>query len=243
MFVALLFYGVTAYIQHMTKLIVFDCDGTLVDSQHVIQKAAATAFEACGLAVPSDHSVRRIVGLSLPEAMRVLYPDGADDDRIINSLTDAYKQAFFTIRSSPDHMYEPLYPGIAEILVELTGQDFKLAVATGKSMRGLRAVLEHHDLKHYFISLQTADFHPSKPHPAMLEAAMKEAKAKPHDTVLIGDTSYDMLMAGRAGAHGLGVSWGYHDEDDLVGAGATLIAQSAYHLPSHIAQLLEEVTS
>ncbi len=227
----------------MTKLIVFDCDGTLVDSQHVIQEAARTAFKACGLPVPSEYAVRRIVGLSLPEAMRVLYPEGEADNRIINKLAEAYRQAFFTIRTSTGHRYEPLYPGIPEIIDELSGQGFSLAIATGKSMRGLRAVLEHHNLAHYFISLQTADFHPSKPHPAMLETAIRDACGKPQDTVLVGDTSYDMLMAKQAGAHGLGVSWGYHDVDDLAAAGASLIAHHVYDLPVHVTRLLEKVIS
>lgn len=227
----------------MTKLIVFDCDGTLVDSQHVIFKAAQTAFESCSLAPPTDEAVRRIVGLSLPEAMRVLLGEDGPDDKLIHALASAYKQAFFTMRKSPDHQYEPLYPGIAQTLQTLSDQGMLLAVATGKSMRGLRAVLDHHDLGHHFISLQTADNHPSKPHPSMLQAAMNEAGASPRNTVLIGDTSYDMLMARHAGAFGLGVSWGYHDKDDLIAAGAAGIADHAHDLTIHIGTLLKEVTS
>jgi phosphoglycolate phosphatase len=215
----------------MTQLIVFDCDGTLVDSQAVIVACAQDAFAAVGLLAPSPERIRHIVGLSLEPAMRVLL--GRDDPAMGKRIADAYRDAFFARRAMPDHE-EPLFPGVVETLQALRDRDAVLGVATGKTMRGLLQILEKHDLGAYFVTLQTADLHPSKPHPAMLEAAMRETGFDPDATWIVGDTTYDIEMGRLAGCRGIGVSYGNHPPEALTGAGAV-------HVVDRIGDLLDLV--
>ena len=203
------------------RLAVFDCDGTLIDSQANILRAVALTFTDHGLPVPDNHAIRRIVGLSLYEAMAALIPD-ADPD-LHQSLASDYKTAFQRLRADRALDPEPLFPGVAEGLAALAGAGWLLGVATGKSDRGLRLALEHHGLFECFVTLQTADRHPSKPHPAMLHAALADAGAEPHQAVIIGDTGFDMAMGIAAGVRPIGVTWGYHETDDLLAAGASTI--------------------
>jgi phosphoglycolate phosphatase len=199
------------------RLAVFDCDGTLVDSQNNIVAAMAAAWRGHGLEPLPASSVRRIVGLSLVEAIAVLLPEGESGDHV--ELGDRYKEAYRTLREQADH-HEPLYPGAAESLQMLDEAGILLAVATGKTRRGLKATLEWHGLTDRFVALKTADDGPGKPHPHMLEEAMAEAGASPASTVMIGDTVFDIEMARNAKVHSIGVSWGYHDPDELRAAGA-----------------------
>ncbi|HSF13556.1 MAG TPA: HAD hydrolase-like protein, partial [Erythrobacter sp.] len=159
------------------RLAVFDCDGTLVDGQADVCWAMERAFTRAGLAAPDNQAVRRIVGLSLPAAVRALAPALAEDR--IAAVTEFYRSSY-RARREEGLLDEPLYDGIADLLRELHGAGWQLAVATGKSDRGLAACLATHGIADLFISLQTADRHPSKPHPAMLEAALFEAGAQPH---------------------------------------------------------------
>lgn len=217
----------------MTRLAVFDCDGTLVDSQANICRAMAEAFRLSGLEPPPDTATRRIVGLSLVEAMRALLPDG--DAAAHKRLARDYKNAFRALRADGALDPEPLFPGVAEVLDRLRAQGWALGVATGKSDRGLAHVLEAHGVADRFTTLQTADRHPSKPDPAMLLAAMDEAGATAQGTAMIGDTSFDMAMARAAGARAVGVAWGYHPPSELAAAGADLIATDARDLPRMLA--------
>lgn len=215
------------------KLAVFDCDGTLVDGQADVCWAMERAFTRAGLAVPDVAAVRRMVGLSLPVAIRHLAPDL--DEAQNRAVTEFYKSSF-RARREEGLLDEPLYDGIAELLTALHDGGWSLAVATGKSDRGLAACLATHGITDLFASLQTADRHPSKPHPAMLEAALFEAGAAPHQAVMIGDTSFDMLMARSAGVRALGVAWGYHAPAELLASGALSVADTA----ADLAQALEE---
>ena len=207
------------------KLVVFDCDGTLVDSQHTIIAAMTRTFQATDRTPPSDEAVRRVVGLSLLQAMQQLLPDEAHDTH--RTLVDVYRHAFNDLYATGQVAHEVLYPGIADTLATLADAGYLMGVATGKGINGLRKTLARHDLERYFVTLQTADRHPSKPHPAMLEAAMAEAGAVPGDTLLIGDTSYDIVMARAVGAHALGVAWGYHPAEELHRAGAHNVVHDA----------------
>ena len=213
------------------KLAVFDCDGTLVDGQADVLWAMAHAFEKARLPAPDPALVRRLVGLSLPVAIRELAPEKSE--RTQRELTEFYK-ASFRARREEGLLHEPLYDGIAELLHSLHEAGWSLAVATGKSDRGLTACLAAHGLTNLFVSLQTADRHPSKPHPAMLEAALFEAAAQPEDAVMIGDTSFDMLMARSAGVRGIGVGWGYHSPEELAASGASVVARSVAHLAEEL---------
>lgn len=210
------------------RLAIFDCDGTLVDSQHNIATAMEACFAGACLPAPDRSAVRRVVGLSLFEAMQVLLPD-LDDVRHA-ALAEAYKQSFHRLRAE-GLVEEPLFDGILAALDVLESEGWLLGVATGKSDRGLRIVLEAHGLFDRFVTLQTADRHPSKPHPSMIEQAMAEAGSSPETTVMIGDTSYDIGMAHNAGVRAIGVAWGYHEPHELMAEGADAVAGHPSDLP------------
>ena len=205
------------------KLAIFDCDGTLVDSQADICAAMDAAFGAAGLSLPDRNDVRRMVGLSLPEVMRRLHPAGAGKDH--PDLAELYKDAF-RARRAAGMVAEPLYDGMAALIEELAAAGWLLGVATGKSDRGLVHCLQAHGLSHYFVTLQTADRHPSKPHPSMIEACLAATGASRDDAVMIGDTTYDIEMAANAGVRAIGVDWGYHHPRELIAAGAGSVAGS-----------------
>jgi phosphoglycolate phosphatase len=216
----------------MNRLAIFDCDGTLVDSQANICLAMEQCFARAGLEPPARERTRRVVGLSLVEAMAAMLPEGEFDQHL--ALAEDYKIVFQQMRGR-GLVEEPLYEGVADLLDALEEGGWLLAVATGKSDRGLSLCLERHGLAGRFVSLQTADRHPSKPHPSMVEQALAEAGAAPQLSMMIGDTSYDMAMAKAAGVRAIGVAWGYHEEQELLAAGADYVAGH----PSEIAQLVK----
>jgi phosphoglycolate phosphatase len=209
------------------KLAIFDCDGTLVDGQADVCHSMEIAFTQAGLPAPDSNVVRRIVGLSLGVAVRELAP--AISEQQAREVTDNYK-AVFRARRETGLLHEPLYEGIADVLLALRQDGWSLAVATGKSDRGLGACLAGHGIADLFVSLQTADRHPSKPHPAMIEAALFEAGVSPHEAVMIGDTSFDMEMAKAARVHAIGVGWGYHPPAELTAAGAAEVVNAVSDL-------------
>jgi phosphoglycolate phosphatase len=218
----------------ITRLAVFDVDGTLIDSQHNIVASMVRACERNDLTPPPDEAIRRIIGLSLLEAVMRLLP-GQEPD-LIGRVVEEYKNGFAEMRQRPDHS-EPLFPGATEALDALEQAGWILAVATGKSRRGLLAMVERHGFEGRFVSLQCADDNPGKPHPAMLRRAIAEAGGQAEDTVMIGDTSYDMQMGRSAGARAVGVAWGYHAPSDLLAAGADLVVESYPLLPAALAGL------
>jgi phosphoglycolate phosphatase len=212
----------------MTRLVMFDCDGTLVDSQYVIIDSMQATFRAHGMPPPAPDAVKRIVGLSLPQALGQLHSEA--DAATIESLVAGYKACFLELRAGPD-LHEPLFADVVETLTLLEESGYVLGIATGKSRRGLSAILETHGLAKHFVTLQTADDAPSKPHPGMLERAMAETGMAKDETVLIGDTVFDMEMALNAGAGAFGVAWGYHDTVELKAAGAHLVLDNLCDLP------------
>jgi phosphoglycolate phosphatase len=206
------------------EVLVFDCDGTLVDSGAMIVAAMADAFDGSGLPAPPDAAVRQVIGLSLDEAVRGLVPDLAPD--LQAALARRYRTAFAALRA--DARYdEPLFPGLGELLAELDAGGRRLAIATGKSRRGVDHVLVKHGLERCFVSVQTADDNPSKPHPEMLKRAVAEAGGRLEEACMIGDTSFDMEMARLAGVAAIGVGWGHHDPAHLTAAGARAVAADA----------------
>jgi phosphoglycolate phosphatase len=214
------------------KLAVFDCDGTLTDGQGAVCAAMEEAFETAGRPAPPRPAIRRIVGLSLPQAIRALDPEATPDEQA--ATVDAYRQSFSRARSE-GRVAEPLFDGIADLLRKLHANGWTLGVATGKSDRGLQSCLVTHGVFDLFSTLQTADRHPSKPHPSMLEAAMAEVGATPAQTTMIGDTAYDMQMARTAGVRAIGVAWGYHAIGELLEAGAEAVADT----PTELGELLD----
>ncbi|MBU2959828.1 HAD-IA family hydrolase [Citreicella sp. C3M06] len=192
------------------KLVIFDVDGTLVDSQADILASMRVAFEEIGIAAPSREEILSIVGLSLPLAVETLVPGVPAAAR--DQMVEAYKASYRGLRiAKGTAQSSPLYPHVREVLEELHAiPHLLLGIATGKSRRGLDKLLDGHDMRHLFITQQCADDHPSKPHPAMLHAALRDAGVGAADAVMLGDTSFDMEMAQAAGIRGIGVSWGYH---------------------------------
>lgn len=218
------------------RLVVFDCDGTLVDSQHAIAHCMDHAFAQHGLDCPGLENTRTIIGLSLPEAITKLAAPNKIDHALIDAVTAAYKSAFFTLRQTPD-FHEPLFPGVREVLAELNRRQWLSGVATGKARRGLDAVLARNALEGHFVTLQTCDNHPSKPNPAMLMAALDETGVDAPNAVIVGDTSYDIEMGRAAGMIAIGVDWGYHDVDTLHKSGAHAVIS---HF-DELASVLEEI--
>ena len=214
------------------RLVIFDVDGTLVDSQADIVAAMTIAFEAVGHPVPDRATILSIVGLSLDRAVLHLAPELPSESHA--QMVEGYKEAYISLRAKTGAAdSSPLYPGAREALDQLHAQEnILLGVATGKSRRGLDKLLEAHDLGHMFVTQQVSDHHPSKPHPSMIETALSEAGVETDHAVMIGDTSFDMEMAKAAGVPGIGVSWGYHDVTRL--AAARQIVDRFSELPAAI---------
>ena len=218
------------------RLVIFDVDGTLIDSQAHILAAMQAAFAAHDLPAPARADTLAIVGLSLPVAMARLVPDLAHHH---DSLVAAYKDAFATLRLSPEGAaLSPLFPGARAALDHLAGQDHTLlAIATGKSRRGMDHILDLHGLRGLFQSVQVADDHPSKPNPSMIHACLRETGVDPSRAVILGDTTYDIDMGVAAGIHALGVTWGYHPPEALTRAGAAALLDSFAALPAALDDL------
>lgn len=205
------------------KLVLFDCDGTLADSQNAIAAAMDAAFEAERLPPPGRARTLSIVGLSLPEAITALTPEL--DLAVRVRLAEGYRAAAQRIRLA--HAEDPLFPGADAAIRALAARDdVVLGVATGKSLRGLHRLIAHYNWTGVFATLQTADDNPSKPHPGMITRALSETGCAPERAVMIGDTSFDMSMARAAGVRAVGVSWGYHPVSALQEAGADTIVES-----------------
>jgi phosphoglycolate phosphatase len=206
--------------QFTHRFIVFDVDGTLIDSQHTVVHCMSAAFVAHGLPAPAAAAIRATIGLKLDIAIASLLPE-AERLRCLD-LVEGYRTAFFALQDSPGHD-EPLFPGTLEMLDALAHPEIFLGIATGKNRRGLTRVLERHGLAPRFHNMKTADDGPGKPHPHLLEAAMAEVGATPALTVMVGDTTYDIEMARAAGCVAVGVNWGNHEEVRLQAAGAHCI--------------------
>ncbi|MFC3694254.1 HAD-IA family hydrolase [Chenggangzhangella methanolivorans] len=205
-------------------LVFFDVDGTLIDSQHAIVSAMREAYLGHDLEPPDREAILSVVGLSVAEAVAELSREAPGHPR--KAIGEAFKTIFRnSLTHGADH--SPLYPGAAEVIDRLGARDdVLLALATGNSRRGVERFLDRFSYEGRFVSTQSADDAPSKPHPAMIFQACLEAGLKPEEAVMVGDTSFDMAMARAAGARAIGVSWGYHPADRLLAAGAELVLGS-----------------
>ena len=218
------------------RLVIFDVDGTLIDSQAFIIAAMRHAFEAAGREPPTDQATLEIVGLSLPQAIARLAPDVPEPD--VHRLADLYKQSFVKLRQETGgEAMAPLYPGTREALVRTEATGALLGVATGKARRGLDHALDGHDIRHLITVSQTADDAPSKPHPGMVQNCLRDAGVDEADAVMIGDTEFDIQMARSAGVRAIGVSWGYHQTDRLWAAGAETVIDHWDHLDAALAKM------
>ncbi len=219
------------------RLVMFDFDGTLVDSQHGIAQAMAMAFAKAGRPAPAHAQVRRVVGLPLEAAIARLLP--AVETPLAAELAAHYRDAFHGLRRSATY-HEPLMDGARAALERLDHPEVLLGIATGKGQRALAASLERHQLVRHFVTLKTADDGPGKPHPGILLDAMSELGVEARDTLVVGDTTFDMKMAVNAGARALGVSWGYHEVQDLRAAGAERVLGSFRELTPDLVGLERE---
>lgn len=221
------------------RLLIFDCDGTIVDSQAGIVLSMDHAFLSLGLKPPPRSATLSVVGLSLPEAFSVLAPDVEPEMR--KMLAERYKSAFRDLDRDPSEC-EVLFPGCKTTISKLLDDDnVVLGIATGKSKRGVDRLVEREGWHGHFVTIQTADDHPSKPHPSMIMTAMAETGAEPHETIMIGDTTYDIDMAHAAKVGALGVTWGYHHRDELAESGAHVIIDDYAELPDAIEQIYAQL--
>lgn len=215
------------------RLVLFDCDGTLVDSAGHILAAMKGAFVRHDLPPPSDDEIKGIIGLSLPKAIaRLAHPEGPHAE-----LVEAYK-TIYRDAMAPGAATEPLFPGIIEALDAIATEATLLGVATGKSRMGLERILKGHDLAGRFVTTMTADDAASKPSPEMVLRALAETGAEAQRTVLVGDSAFDMQMAKAAGAMALGVAWGYQPVATLREAGADAVADTSGDLPALVTELV-----
>lgn len=201
-----------------SKLAIFDIDGTLVDSRAVITECMQEAFTEHGLSKPSYDVVRSIVGLSLETAIDRIAPRDIDHDSLM-ILVERYKTAFIRRREA-NLLHEPLYEGALELLETLSKTGWKIGVATGKSRRGLDAIIKTHGFNQYFDCHFCADDGPGKPHPSMIYANLNACGLLPQDAVMIGDTSFDMIMSKDAAVEAIGVTWGFHTAEEIAVSGA-----------------------
>ncbi|MFL6777249.1 MAG: HAD-IA family hydrolase [Sphingomicrobium sp.] len=206
----------------MSRLAIFDLDGTLVDSAALLERALTETFEEIGRTSPGRQHCRRVIGLSLLEAARALMPQA--DAGMIAEFAETFKSTFPQVRGrkvSPERLFE----GIIKLVDGLRDDGWLLAIATGNTKRGIERPMKIYGLEERFISVQTADDHPSKPHPSMVFRAMGDAGASSSSTIVIGDTTSDVLMARAARASPIGASWGRHEAQDLVKGGAAAVAR------------------
>lgn len=219
------------------RLILFDVDGTLLDSYAHISAAMEHAFSEIGLPKPAPQDVRNGIGLSVEEMIASLAPTLPQS--VVVRVALAYRKEFRAIAMKAENgEVSPLFEGAMDVIQALAAEDFTLlGVASGKSRAGFDRMAGAHGLEGIFHTLQLADGHPSKPHPSMVQTAMAEMGVSPGQTVVVGDTSYDMLMARAAKARAIGVDWGYHRSEVLSEAGAEAVATSFVDLYSLLSAL------
>ena len=218
------------------RLVVFDCDGTLVDSQQAIVASTEAALAAYGLGAPSRTAILHAVGLPVDVAMRLHAPDV--EDETLAKIIDVFRESYQKL-SQQDDRGQVMFDGLHGLICELGEQDqVALAIVTMKSRRGLYRVVEAYNVRPYFQSLKSADDGPGKPAPDLLLDAMRECGVSAQQTLMVGDTSFDMLMAKAAGAYAVGVAWGYQDVDELEEAGADEIADTPEQLRQILASFL-----
>lgn len=191
--------------------LIFDWDGTLVDSIQKIVDAMQVAADEVGLPVRSAAAVRGIIGLGLPEAIATLYPE-LENPVIAAALKEAYIGSYIRLEQTPS----PLFEGVLDTLHACREQGFGLAVATGKSRRGLERVLGQHGLADFFDATRCADETESKPHPLMLQQILAQLHAAPEQALMIGDSEFDMFMAQNAGVAAVAVSYGAQSKEQLL---------------------------
>lgn len=205
------------------RLVLWDVDGTLVDTQHIIVQAFTMACQALSVTPPSAATIRSGVGLSLVESVAHALPDLSPETHA--RLAGAYKDAYITLHAQPDYS-EDLFPGARQVLEDLEQAGYLLGIATGKARRGADRFIAHHGFEGRFVTIHSADEGPGKPHPRMCLDALRETGVEAANAVMIGDTTFDIRMARAARMQAIGVSWGNHDPALLHEAGASHVIDS-----------------
>lgn len=209
------------------RFAVFDIDGTLVDSRAIITACMDKAFIGAGLPPPGFERTRRVIGLSLAVGLEQLAPQA--DDALRTLILESYRTAFFEMRQDPAFL-SPAYEGADALLRSLLADHWVLGIATGKSRRGLDAMLEQHAWGDLFQAHFCADDGPGKPHPHMVLENMRVVGARPEQTLVIGDSEHDMAMAVAAGTTAIGVSWGFGTTEEMLAAGAVRVTHQMSEL-------------
>ena len=191
------------------KLLIFDWDGTLCNSIGRIVDSMHAASTRAGYALCDDLAVKGIIGLGLPEAIRTLYPEIGDDELI------AFRQHYADHYMALDAQPSPLFEGVAQAMEAFRADGYHLAVATGKARRGLDRVLKAHGWENYFDATRAADETASKPHPLMLEQILAQCGVSPRQALMVGDASFDLMMARNAGMDSVAVSYGAQSAEAL----------------------------
>lgn len=223
------------------RLVIFDLDGTLVDSAALIVTAMQAAFAARGHAPPPEAAVRGVIGLHLPEAVAALLPFAGDPpppEAEAAAIAAGYRQAFLRLDQDPVHG-SALFDGIEPVLAELEAEGHLLAVATGKGRRGLDRVLARHGLQPRFVATRTPDESPGKPHPGMVLDLLDATGVAPAQAVVVGDSRFDMAMARNAGVAAIGVAWGTCAAGDLLAEGAAAVARQPAEIPALVRHCLQ----
>jgi len=219
------------------RLVIFDADGTLINSQAIILEGLNLSLREFGYQPPSDQAMLATIGLTLDVLFAKLLDRPVDDE--IRAMVLYYKRCAVDLLKVPE-LQSQLFEGIDEMLEILASQpETFLAIATGKSRRGLTRMIEAFGYEDKFIALRTSDDCPSKPHPAMILECCEIAGCDSSQTVMIGDSNYDMQMAVQAGTKALGVSWGYQPAERLLQSGADAIVDQPVNIPDAINQILD----
>jgi len=211
------------------ELVIFDWDGTLIDSSGLIVESVQAAIAATGLPERSDEAIRQIIGLGMGEAMAALYPDAAGEAQ--QRLAQYYRESFSRLMATQP---APLFPGVRDLLERLDTAGYLLAIATGKSRSGLLRDLRASGVGQRFVASRTVDECGSKPSPAMVEALLAEFAIAPERALMVGDTVFDLQMARSAGVPAVGVTWGNHGRDQLQAAAPCRLVDSVDELTAYL---------
>ena len=218
------------------KLAAFDFDGTLLDSIPSIIIGVSACWEALGFPEASHEQIRNIIGLPWEQSVELLMPGAGP--REVAMIKEYHAEIARGERAPPERPPETLYPGAVEMLDELEAEGYLLAIVTSRSNRRFLDLVERNGLGGRFVTVKTADQGPGKPNPFLLLEAMKEAGVEPADTVMIGDTTYDIMTGRNAGVGAVGVTWGVHPETELRDAGAHHVADEFHELSDLIGALV-----
>ncbi|RUO35017.1 HAD family hydrolase [Aliidiomarina soli] len=210
------------------KLVIFDWDGTLMDSVPRIVSSLKSLAQHCQLPVPSTEAIHDIIGLSLPIALERLFDCHGDEAQ--QALIDVYRDFYVERDTTPT----PMFDGATATLDYLKQSGYQLAVATGKARPGLQRAWLASDTEHFFLSSRCAKEVPSKPHPAMLEEILEETGFAKEEAVMVGDSIHDLMMAQNAGVDSIGVTYGVHSKERLQSANPKLIINAVAELRQHL---------